>query len=113
MVSQASEETSPQSSGLSARVTGRITTPVRWPRARWLRILGVALLVGVYCALWNVVARFPIDRNDLDAFFVPAARIVGLDDLPIPTGGAVRLEVVRAITDRKAGVVRFDCKLLS
>ena len=76
MVSQASEETSPQSSGLSARVTGRITTPVRWPRARWLRILGVALLVGVYCALWNVVARFPIDRNDLDAFFVPAARIV-------------------------------------
>ncbi|HET9981468.1 MAG TPA: hypothetical protein VFQ32_13550 [Ktedonobacterales bacterium] len=41
------------------------------------------------------------------------ARIVGLEDLPVPIGGTVRLEVVRAITDRKAGVVRFDCKLLS
>jgi hypothetical protein len=41
------------------------------------------------------------------------ARIVGLEDLPIPIGGAIKLEVVRAITDRRAGVVRFDCKLLS
>ena len=31
----------------------------------------------------------------------------------IPIGGEVRLEVLRAITDRKAGVVRFDCRLLS
>lgn len=41
------------------------------------------------------------------------ARIVGLEDLPIPIGGEVRLEVVRVVTDRRAGVVRFDCKLLS
>ena len=41
------------------------------------------------------------------------ARVVGLEDLPVSIGGTVRLEVVRAITDRKAGVVRFDCKLLS
>ena len=41
------------------------------------------------------------------------ARIVGLEDLPIPIGGAIKLEVTRAITDRRAGVVRFDCKLLS
>lgn len=54
-----------------------------------------------------VIAR--LDQPEVHA----EARIVGLDDLPIPTGGAVRLEVVRAITDRKAGVVRFDCKLLS
>ena len=40
------------------------------------------------------------------------ARIVGLEDLPVPIGGNVRLEVARVITDRKAGVVRFDCKLL-
>jgi hypothetical protein len=40
------------------------------------------------------------------------ARIVGLEDVPIPIGGHIRLEVVRVITDRKAGVVRFDCKLL-
>lgn len=41
------------------------------------------------------------------------ARIVGIATLAIPVGGAIKLEVVRAITDRKAGVVRFDCKLLS
>ena len=41
------------------------------------------------------------------------ARVVGLEDLPVPVGGEVRLEVTRVITDRKAGVVRFDCKLLS
>ena len=41
------------------------------------------------------------------------ARIVGLEDLPVPIGGEVRLEVMRVVTDRRAGVVRFDCKLLS
>jgi hypothetical protein len=40
------------------------------------------------------------------------ARIIGLDRLDTPIGGAVRLEVIRTITDRKAGVVRFDCTLL-
>jgi hypothetical protein len=41
------------------------------------------------------------------------ARIVGLSDLDVPIGGTVRLEVIRTVTDRKAGVVKFDCKLLS
>lgn len=41
------------------------------------------------------------------------ARIVGMADLDVPIGGVVRLEVVRTVTDRKAGVVKFDCKLLS
>lgn len=40
------------------------------------------------------------------------ARIVGITDLATPIGGRVKLEVTRTITDRKAGVVRFDCKLL-
>jgi hypothetical protein len=40
------------------------------------------------------------------------ARIVGIEDLPIPIGGRIRLEVVRVVTDRREGVVRFDCKLL-
>ena len=40
------------------------------------------------------------------------ARIVGISDLDVPIGGTVRLQVTRVITDRKAGVVRFDCKLL-
>ena len=41
------------------------------------------------------------------------ARIVGLERLEVPVGGTVKLEVTRTITDRRAGVVRFDCKLLN
>jgi hypothetical protein len=41
------------------------------------------------------------------------ARIVGMAELDVPIGGVVRLEVVRTVTDRKAGVVKFDCRLLS
>lgn len=55
--------------------------------------------------------RCTIARLDQPAVHAEA-RIVGLEDLPVPIGGNVRLEVVRAVTDRKAGVVRFDCKLL-
>ena len=40
------------------------------------------------------------------------ARIVGLDHIDVPVGGTVKLQVTRTITDRRAGVVRFDCKLL-
>jgi hypothetical protein len=49
----------------------------------------------------------------LDAPEVHAeARVVGLNDVPAPVGGRIKLEVTRTITDRRAGVVRFDCKLL-
>ena len=41
------------------------------------------------------------------------ARIVGLAHMDAPVGGVVTLEVTRTITDRRAGVVRFDCKLLT
>jgi hypothetical protein len=40
------------------------------------------------------------------------ARVVGLSDLPVGVGGTVKLDVTRAVTDRRAGVVRFDCKLI-
>ncbi len=40
------------------------------------------------------------------------ARIIGMADLDVPIGGVVRLEVLRTVTDRKAGVVKFDCRLL-
>jgi hypothetical protein len=39
------------------------------------------------------------------------ARVVGASDIPITVGGYVKLECGRTITDRKAGVVRFDCTL--
>lgn len=41
------------------------------------------------------------------------ARIIGHPDIAQGIGDRVRLEVVRTITDRHAGVVRFDCHLLS
>ena len=39
------------------------------------------------------------------------ARVVGASDIPIAVGSYVKLECGRTITDRKAGVVRFDCTL--
>ena len=40
------------------------------------------------------------------------ARVVGVTDVPVEVGGRIKLEVTRVITDRQAGVVRFDCKLI-
>ncbi len=47
------------------------------PSDRWRRLQpwGIALLVALYCGLWNLAARLPLNRTDLDAFFVPASRI--------------------------------------
>lgn len=53
-----------------------------------------------------IIAR--VDAPEVHA----EARVVGLSDLPVPVGAQVSLEVTRAITDRKAGVVRFDCRLI-
>ena len=40
------------------------------------------------------------------------ARVVGVEDIPQAVGDVVRLESFRTVTDRAAGVVRFDCHLL-
>jgi hypothetical protein len=40
------------------------------------------------------------------------ARVVGVEDIPQAVGEVVRLESFRTVTDRAAGVVRFDCRLL-
>lgn len=42
---------------------------------RWVRIGGVAALVMLYCGLWNLAARLPLNRTDLDVFFLPAASV--------------------------------------
>lgn len=39
-------------------------------------------------------------------------RIVGMEDIPQQVGEVVRLLAYRVVTDRVAGVVRFDCRLL-
>lgn len=41
------------------------------------------------------------------------ARIVGLEDIAQQVGDVVRLVAYRVVTDRNAGVVRFDCRLAS
>lgn len=40
------------------------------------------------------------------------ARVIGVEDIPQAVGDVVRLESFRTVTDRAAGVVRFDCHLL-
>lgn len=49
-----------------------------------------------------------LDHPDVHA----EARIVGQSDIPVGVGGRVKLDVTRTITDRRAGVVRFDATLL-
>ncbi|HEY4384878.1 MAG TPA: hypothetical protein VGN34_10430 [Ktedonobacteraceae bacterium] len=39
-------------------------------------------------------------------------RILDVEDISNAIGEAVTLEVIRAITDRRSGVVRFDCRLI-
>ena len=41
------------------------------------------------------------------------ARIIGHADIAQGIGDRVRLDVIRTVTDRHAGVVRFDCHLVS
>lgn len=53
-----------------------------------------------------VVAREDDPERHLEA------RVVGLEDLPVAVGDHVRLEVMRVVTDRREGVVRFDCRLV-
>lgn len=40
------------------------------------------------------------------------ARIIGVEDIAQQVGDVVRLEAYRVVTDRNAGVVKFDCHLL-
>ncbi len=53
-----------------------------------------------------VVAR--LDNSERMA----EARVVGVEDIPQTVGEVVRLDAYRTVTDRTAGVVRFDCHLL-
>jgi hypothetical protein len=39
-------------------------------------------------------------------------RVLDEDDISIAIGALIRLEVVRVVTERRSGVVRFDCRLL-
>ncbi len=54
-----------------------------------------------------IIAR--IDHPEVQS----EARIIGHAGIPQDVGDRVRLDVIRTTTDRHAGVVRFDCRLLA
>jgi hypothetical protein len=39
-------------------------------------------------------------------------RVLDEEDIPISIGEPIQLEVLKVITDRRSGVVRFDCHLI-
>lgn len=38
-------------------------------------------------------------------------RVLDEDDIPISIGESITLEVIKVVTERRSGVVRFDCRL--
>jgi hypothetical protein len=68
-------------------------------------------LSAVFGGVEQPYVRVTITRLDNPKIHAEA-RIVGQSDIPVGVGGRVKLEVTRTITDRKAGVVRFDSKLV-
>jgi hypothetical protein len=39
-------------------------------------------------------------------------RVLDEDDIPIAVGEPITLEVINVVTERRGGVVRFNCRLL-
>ncbi len=39
-------------------------------------------------------------------------RVLDEDDIPVSVGEPITLEVIKVVTERRSGVVRFDCRLI-
>ncbi len=39
-------------------------------------------------------------------------RVLDEDDVPIAIGEPIKLEVIKVVTERQSGIVRFDCRLI-
>ncbi len=39
-------------------------------------------------------------------------RVLDEDDIPVAIGEPISLEVIKVVTERRSGVVRFDCRLV-
>lgn len=37
-------------------------------------------------------------------------RVLDMEDIPVSIGQSIKLEVIRVITERRSGIVRFDCR---
>jgi hypothetical protein len=68
-------------------------------------------LTAVFAGLEQPYVRCVIARQDNPEVHAEA-RVVGRSDIPVQVGGVVKLEVTRTVTDRRAGVVRFDCRFI-
>ena len=40
-------------------------------------------------------------------------RVLDEEDITIPIGATIKLEVIKVVTERRSGVVRFDCRLIN
>ena len=50
------------------------------------------------------------DLADPDRHF--ECRVLDEDDITISVGEPITLEVIKVVTERRSGVVRFDCRLI-
>lgn len=48
------------------------------------------------------------DENDPDRHF--ECRVLDEKDIPVSLGERITLEVIKVVTERRNGVVRFDCR---
>ena len=39
-------------------------------------------------------------------------RVLDEDDIPYAIGDLITLEVIKVVTERRSGIVRFDCRLI-
>ncbi len=39
-------------------------------------------------------------------------RVLDEEDIPVAVGESIKLDVIRVVTERRNGVVRFDCRLV-
>ena len=58
----------------------------------------------------NYVRCVIADAGDPERHF--ECRVLDEEDVPIAVGESINLEVIKVVTDRRNGVVRFDCHLI-
>jgi hypothetical protein len=50
------------------------------------------------------------DMVDPERHFV--CRVLDEEDVPVAVGEPITLEVIKVVTERRSGIVRFDCRLI-
>lgn len=58
----------------------------------------------------NYVRCVIADKTDPERHF--ECRVLDEVDIPVSIGESIELEVVKVVTERRSGIVRFDCRLV-